>query len=90
MTEQVWKFPLSATDHPVVQMPRGAEILTVAFQNGVPTVWARVPLGKSEREERRFRMAGTGHDLNLPEEARFLGTMLHPRGLVFHLWEVLR
>lgn len=88
MSEQVWKFPLQATDHPSAVMPKGARILTAAFQSGVPTVWARISLGEAEREERRFRMAGTGHDLDLPAEAQFIGTMFHPLGLVFHLWEV--
>ncbi len=38
----IWKFNLQTIDKQEIQMPVGAELLTVQIQNGEPCLWARV------------------------------------------------
>jgi hypothetical protein len=90
MTSQtVWKFPVplgGASDQVHLEMPVGAEILTVALQHGAPQLWARVD-PDAPREMRLFRWAGTGHRLH-ERERRYIGSIQMLTGaLVFHLFE---
>ena len=88
MSKTIWKFPLKTTDEQVVEMPSGAEILSVQTQYGEPCVWAMVdPTHK--RVAKVFHIFGTGH--RIPEANRkFIGTyQLEGGALVFHLFEVL-
>ncbi len=65
MTE-VWKFPIDVTDVWTPMMPPGAKPLHVATQGEVPTLWALVtPCDPTEFEMVRFRIVGTGHELEL-------------------------
>ncbi len=85
---RVYKYPLRIDDETEVMMPMGAQVLAVQEQQGCPCIWALVdPNAISTR--RRFRIAGTGHDIQWRD-----GHMIH-RGtfqlragaLVFHLFE---
>jgi hypothetical protein len=87
MKRAVWKFPCSLTDEFVLILPQRAKILTFAFQQGTPTIWALVETEQLKTQHRSFRIAGTGH--NLPEgELDFIDTIF-VGDLVFHLFEVL-
>ena len=86
MTQKVvWKFSLGAVQHSV-QMPRGAEILTVAEQDGNITLWAAVD-PEEELVFRNLTVLSTGRScgeevFNLP----FLGTVF--LGVyVFHIFD---
>lgn len=61
----IWKFPLSTTDRQVLAMPRGATLLSVQIQRGVPCLWALVdstsPMGK-----RYIAVYGTGNPIAVP------------------------
>lgn len=78
----------AAQDTFVLQLPHGAEILTVqrqGFGEGL-FLWARVNTDRP-LEERRFRFAGTGHPLG--EVLDHIATVqFHAGGLVFHLFEM--
>lgn len=85
MSQQVWKFPIDAVDHPVVKMPRGAKVIDFRTQGGEPFVWAIVD-PDAEPVDRVFRLAGTGHDLGAHGE--YVGSVhLAFSGLVFHLFD---
>lgn len=89
MTEAtIWKFEASLDDTLCIDMPRDAEILHVALQNGIPCIWARVVPDRLQ-EARHFAWRGTGHPVNM--NWRHIGSVLMARdALVFHLFEAIQ
>lgn len=99
MTHSIYRYRLEVTDSQLVEMPKGADILSVQRREGSQTVvaagthesidmWALVDLA-APMEKRRFRVAGTGHPLTAANNLTFLGTVQIARGrLVFHVFEV--
>ena len=85
----IYKYPVPL-DYGAVDMPRGAEILSVHTQRGLPQMWAIVD-PEAPLESRRFHLFGTGHEMPPAAElGRFVGTFLfHDDSLVFHLFEAL-
>jgi hypothetical protein len=59
----IWKYPLHLIDKQTVNMPKGAEILTVQIQNGTITMWALVD-PESVKIKRTIEIFGTGHPIN--------------------------
>jgi hypothetical protein len=76
-------------DHVVtVDMPKGAEILSVHQQRNSLCFWALV-FPNQEREKRRFVICGTGYPV-FDEKLKFLGTAFFADGnIVFHVFEKL-
>jgi hypothetical protein len=73
----------------VLDIPRGATVLSVQVQREKPYLWAEVDTS-NELTKRKFIGVGTGH--TIPSEARlsFIGTVqLEGGALVFHIYEVL-
>lgn len=89
MKKTIWKFELETTDDIKLSMPKAAQILSLQTQNGVPCIWAMVNPA-NEKEERTFRIYGTGHPIDAEKEQRFVGTYQLLGGqLVFHVFETL-
>lgn len=89
MPKTIYKYPLEVTDLQELELPEGAEILTVQMQTGVPCLWALVD-PTADKKCRLIRIAGTGHFLNDEIEHRYIGTFQMAGGqLVFHAFEVL-
>lgn len=89
MSTVIWKFPLLTTDWQEIQMPKGADILTVQVQFGEPFLWARVdpslPLYPCT-----FEVFGTGHEIDedMCVERHYVGTyQLNGGSLIFHVFE---
>lgn len=85
----IWKFPVAVTDSFSLSMPRGAQILSVQTQRGLPQMWALVD-PQVPPEQGHFRTMGTGHNYpaELFEFCRYLGTFQIDRGyLVWHIFE---
>ncbi len=82
----VWKFGLEFDDSQRVNMPAGAELLSVGSQGDSLFVWAVVD-SQAHLEPRTFLIRGTGHPLpNTP--LRFLGrATTHDEQLVWHIFE---
>jgi len=80
----IWKYSVQLDDRFAVSMPAGAKVLAVQTQFGSPVVWALVNPG-AERVERKFRLVGTGHEIELSGYL-YVGTFQTPFGLVFHLF----
>ena len=88
MSKAVFKYPVELTDKSSIMMPRHAEILHFAWQNGEPCIWALVNTHPQTPKERRwFRFAGTGH--TIAEKVSYIGTVHMPGPLVFHLFEII-
>ena len=87
--KSIWKFPVDAVDLFGVEMPEGAEILSVQVQRGTPCVWAMVDPGR-KKETRNFVVYGTGHPVSNSGAKKFIGTFQLGGGdLVFHLFELI-
>lgn len=89
----MWKFPLDFEkqgDVFCMEMPKGARVLSLQTQGGVPMLWALVDPAKTHKPEKRwFRIAGTGHPIADVDSYTFIGTFQVMSGkLVFHVWEI--
>lgn len=88
MKQTIWKYQVNPKITKF-NMPKGAEILTVQNQNGIPCIWALVN-PENEEEERYFEVFGTGHDVpvDIGIERKYINTFqLEGGSLVFHLFE---
>lgn len=85
----IYKYPIGSPDS-TIEMPQGAQILTIHDQEDVPTIWALVDTD-AEPEGRRFLVFGTGWEITKPHNKHlsFLGTSFGREGLVWHVFEVL-
>ncbi len=90
MSLTVYKYEVPADDNFTLEMPAGAQCLSVQAQYEKPFLWALVDPG-ARKTKRQFRLAGTGHAIAHDSAAlRFIGTAaLHGGALIFHLFEVL-
>lgn len=72
MSKTVFKYTLRPASG-VIQMPKGAQVLSVHVQNGDPHLWALVD-PSAEVETREFQIVGTGHPIE-GDPGRFIGTV---------------
>jgi hypothetical protein len=88
----VWKYKIPDEDEFTINMPEGAQVLTVQVQPSVRSVviWALVN-PEHRTCQRSFRLAGTGEPIDWrPEALRFIGSVQLHRGLrVLHVFEIL-
>ena len=85
MKKTIWKFAFEINDEIVIEMPKGAKILTVQVQNGLAFIWALVD-PDAEKEKRYFDLYGTGHPIDMSIDRWYVGTFQIAGGdLVFHL-----
>ena len=83
----IWKFPLTVVDDQIIiEMPKGAQVLSIQMQRDIPTIWALVN-PQAPKEQRKFRLAGTGHLIKEAGEFLYHGTFQMTGNLVFHLFE---
>lgn len=89
--KKIYKYPVEVADVQTILLPLGAQILTVQEQNGQPYIWAIVN-PETDSEPRRFRLYGTGYNIETDNVLKYIGTFQLLCGrLVFHLFEeVLR
>ena len=87
----IWKFPIKTTDLQTVEMPGGAEILSVADQGGQLTLWAIV-WPKVQAEHRQIEIIGAGNpvpndnEMNREIQREFIGTAFQGP-FVWHVFE---
>lgn len=91
MKRVIWKFnaDLQQGDEVHIEMPKGAEVLSLQVQHGSAVLWAMVnPDERIKKERRRFKWVPTGGEV--PRGGRFfVGTVqLEGGALVFHLFEI--
>lgn len=84
----VHKYPVSLSDISTLDLPLGAEILTVRERGGDAFLYALVS-PEAPTERRVFRVANTGEPISERNELRYVGTFrLRDEGLVYHLFEM--
>ena len=88
MDKQIWKFKLPF-DSTKIDMPFGADILTVQVQNEQAYIWAMVnPL--NSLKPRYFQTFSTGENIksNADNKNQYIGTYQLEDGLfVYHVFE---
>jgi hypothetical protein len=88
MAMKIWKFRLELTDTQQLQLPKGAEILSVQVQASIICMWALCD-DNANIVDRRINIYGTGH--KLPENSHigeFIATVQLAGGdLVFHVFD---
>ena len=85
----VYKYRLDLVglmDGADLRLPVGAEVLSVGLQGKDAFLWARVDT-EAALETRRFRIAGTGEDLEDCASWRFVGHFRYKDLLEFFLFE---
>jgi hypothetical protein len=83
MADEVWKFQLPMPDQePWIEMPKGARLLHVAAQHGVPCVWALVQ-PQADRVRRHVVIYATGQSID--GSPTYLGTF-HIEWTVWHVF----
>lgn len=87
--KQIFKYPVKVSRTQEIEMPKGAEILSLQTQNNTPYIWALVD-EDLPKEYRFFEVFGTGYFL--PEENRnYIGTFQIDSGaFVGHCFELLK
>lgn len=86
MKKTIWKYSLPQQVS-FLEMPKGAEILTVQPQNGVPCIWAIVD-PDAPLEDRVFVSVTTGGYVPVNSNPKYIGTyQLYDQQLVLHLFE---
>lgn len=95
----IYKYPLKVTDFQEIELPEGAEILSVQTQ----ILGSGKRLFVSDRQElclwamvdpdnplvpRRIRIFGTGNPMEYEHELKFIGTcQMHNGALIWHVFE---
>lgn len=89
MDYRIWKYELQITDMQQVEMPNGAELLSVANQDGCLCLWAKVDADK-QVETRFIEIIGTGNPIaqDMGVDRKFIGTVLMSP-FVWHVFERL-
>lgn len=93
-SRKVWKYVLEPIRPNIVEMPEGAEMISVAVQNGAPVLWALVE-PSNRLVKREIDVCPTGAS-PLDGFRYFIGTVTiegHGFGpgkglLVFHIFEI--
>lgn len=86
----VLKYPVKVTDEQFIEMPKGAEILTVQTQFGKPQMWALVDKDEERKEMRAIAIVGTGHEHedSFWEGMAYICTFqMLEGGLIWHVFE---
>lgn len=85
----VWKYGIPLKDVCTIRVAKGAKCLSVGCQGEDLYGWFLVDSNETATVERTFRVAGTGHLLNLQRYDGFVGTaLMHNALLVWHVFEV--
>jgi hypothetical protein len=85
----VWKFSIPSPNAlgwvDVPDVPAGAELVSVGFQDERMVLWARCDPSRS-RSARRLIVVNTGQEV--PLSGRSIGTAIHPVvGTVWHVFD---
>lgn len=69
---KIFKYHLQVTERQIVQLPKGAELLTVQIQRHQPCLWALVE-ETAPLEPRAINLYATGE--SIPNLGKYLGTI---------------
>lgn len=81
----IFKYPLKVRGEQIVNMPVGAQPLSVQVQHGTPCLWALID-PQADPRDHVVSMYGTGHPILL-SPGKFVDTyQLEDGDLVFHVF----
>lgn len=81
----IYKYTLDSQDF-TLNLPKGAEILTIKLQNNIPTLWALVnPM--TVTEERHICIVGTGWQVE--DNMKYITTYMDGY-FVWHVFELIK
>jgi hypothetical protein len=88
MKKQIWKYELQIKNLQEIEMPIGAEILTVQVQDNLPVLWALVDV-QAEKERRVIEVLGTGNNIHygMGASRKYISTFQTIGGFVGHVFE---
>jgi hypothetical protein len=81
----IWKYSLKLIPMQTIELPWGAELLSVHDQQDTICLWARVDSDKIKQPV-TIEIVGTGHAAPKQNEARYLGSVLQDGGN--YVWHV--
>jgi len=85
--KQIWKYPIGQLGVNLLEIPVGAQLLTVQTQNNAPQLWALVD-PEAPKELIKIGVCGTGQPINV-HVGIYLGTFqLSGGSLVFHAFTI--
>lgn len=86
----IWKYPLERKRMQVIEMSKGATIISCKMQGGlIPCIWAMANSFQVEKEERKIEIIGTGKFYE-PADRRFIDTIqIHEGEEIYHVFELL-
>lgn len=70
----IYKYPIKIVDKQVIEMPIGANILSIQMQNGIATIWAIVST-KECFTPVKIRIFATGEEIPSGSVLRYIGTI---------------
>jgi len=90
--KKIYKYILEITDETTIEMPIGAEILSVQVQGSKETkkamLWAYVDDEQKNMQKRHFRVLCTGESITDYDSLTFIATIqIHDGDYVFHIFE---
>ena len=74
MNSTIWKFPIETQGEQIINVPVGAEFLSVQVQHGKPCIWAKVNQQENVTVRAKVSIVGTGHPASRTDGMMFLGT----------------
>lgn len=89
--QKIYKYEVytQPTVQQTINIPFGAEVLSVGMQQGVIQLWVWVNILAPEKA-RNFVIFGTGHTIPDTLNLRFIGTVQLDEGsFIYHVFEVL-
>ena len=70
---EIWKWSLDVVDDQTINVPKGAKILSIDTQYGIPRIWGLVdPI--ADKTPRKICIRGTGHFAGDVVGMHFVGT----------------
>lgn len=81
----IWKFELPIENDVVIEMPEDSILLSVQTKDGDLFIWAQVDTDKPKTKN-RFRIVGTGTEVDISPSLRFVGTVHMKHGDVLHVF----
>ncbi len=87
---KIFKYELPLEENPVIEMPIGASILDIQYQNHKLMLWAMVS-PQDRLIDYNFRIFGTGHDVYCHHQLEYIKTVQDElTGFVWHIFRDLR
>lgn len=87
MNSTIWKLQIETKDEQVINVPIGAEFLSVQVLHGQPCIWAKVDPQENVIVRAKVVIVGTGNPAQHTNGMMFLGTyQLHNGNFVGHVF----